>query len=165
MTKTDISLEDIQKHLAPQHDRIVIEREPNPEKTKGGLHLPDGYEMEEEMTNLRPGRIVAIGPGRVIHNACEVAHVFDEEAHQRDVDQGIDMTRNDYRSPSKELTLAPRTPMDLKVGDRVVFHKHAGEKVFVWGRCFQIMGDGDVGLVIQDDTPIEMVYAQMVAKR
>jgi chaperonin GroES len=124
---SEITLEEIQKHLNPTHDRVIIEREKDPKKTKGGLHLPDSVEMEMEMTNLRPGRVVAVGQGR-------------------------------WNPESGKLC-----PMVLKVGDRVLFHKNAGERVFVWGRVFQIMGDGDCGLKIQDDTPVEMVYAQMVA--
>lgn len=124
----DIALADIQKHLDPLHDRIVVEREKDPKKTTSGIHLPDSVDMEVEMTNLRPGRVVAIGPGR-----------WDP--------QGLKLC-----------------PMLTKVGDRVMFHKHAGEKVFVWGRCFQVMGDGDVGLKILESTPIEMVYAQMVGR-
>ncbi len=125
----DISLEDIQKHLKPRHDRIVVEREKElKQETKGGIHLPDSVDMEIEMTNFRPGVVVAVGPGRW--------------------------------DPHGSL----RCPMDLKVGDRVVFHKNAGEKIYVWGRCFQVMGDGDCGLEIRDDTPIEMVYAQMVGR-
>lgn len=123
-----ITLEEIQKHLNPTHDRVIIEREPDPKQTSGGLHLPDNIEMETEMSNLRPGRVVAVGPGR-----------WDP--------QGLKLC-----------------PMTLKVGDRVLFHKHAGERVFVWGRVFQLMGDGDCGLTIQNDTPIELVYAQMVTK-
>jgi co-chaperonin GroES (HSP10) len=161
---SEIALEDIQKHLDPQHDRIVVEREPDPKKTTGGLHLPDTIGVEMEMTNMRPGKVVAIGPGRVIHDAVQIVEVLDVEAYTRDQEAGLDRRRNDYSAPVKQVTIAPRSPMDLKVGDRVMFYKNAGEKIFVWGRCFQIMGDGDVGLKIRPDTPIEMVYAQMVTK-
>ena len=123
-----ITLEEIQKHLNPTHDRVIIEREPDPKQTKAGLLLPDTVGMEVEMTNLRPGRVVAVGPGR-------------------------------WDPHGEKLC-----PMTLEVGNRVLFHKSAGERIFVFGRVFQIMGDGDCGLVIQDDTPIELVYAQMVSK-
>lgn len=116
------------EHLNPQHDRIVVWREPEPKQTKQGLHLPDTIEQSIEVGNLRPGIVVKVGKGR-----------WDPHG-------------------------AKRCPMDLEPGQRVMFHKNAGEKVFAWGQCFQIMGDGDVGLVVQSDTPLELVYATIAGR-
>lgn len=121
-------LEKVEQHLRPQHDRVIIWREPIPKKTGSGLLIPDTVEVEMEMSNLRTGIIVAVGDGRW--------------------------------NPMGDV----RSPMTLKAGDRVMFHKHAGERIYVFGECFQIMGDGDVGVVVQKDTPIELVYAQIAAK-
>ena len=125
--KLPLPLEEIQEHIKPQHDRVIVLREPDPTQTKSGLHLPAGAQ-EFEMTNLRPGVVVAVGPGR-----------WDPHGNVR-------------------------CPMELEVGDRVMFHKNAGEKIYCWGQCFQQMGDGDIGSVIRSDTPVEMVYAQIAAR-
>lgn len=119
----NMKLEEIQKHLQPQHDRIIVEREPDPKKTDSGIVLPVNVK-EMEMTNLRPGRVVAVGPGR-----------WDPKTNSR-------------------------SPMTLKVNDRVMFHKHAGESLPIWGRLFQVMGDGDVGVVLQDETPVACFFTR-----
>lgn len=46
--------------IEPLDDRIVIQREPEEEKSKGGILIPDTASKEKPVT----GAVVAVGPGK-----------------------------------------------------------------------------------------------------
>lgn len=71
-------------NLTPLHDRVVVRREKELEKTAGGLYIPDTAKEKQQT-----GFIVAVGKGRI----------------------------------GKDGTVIP---LDVKVGDRVLFGKYAG---------------------------------------
>ncbi len=70
--------------LTPLHDRIVVKRDPEQDKTAGGIYIPETAREKSQF-----GEVVAVGLGR----------------------------RNDA---------GQRIPLDIKVGDRVMFGKYAG---------------------------------------
>jgi chaperonin GroES len=55
-------------NIRPLHDRVVVKRLENEEKTAGGIVLP-GSAQEKPMM----GEIVAAGPGRVLDNGDKCA--------------------------------------------------------------------------------------------
>ncbi|MBX3498500.1 MAG: co-chaperone GroES [Alphaproteobacteria bacterium] len=86
----------------PLHDRVVVKRVAEEEKTKGGIIIPDTAK-EKPME----GEIVAVGPG-----------ARDEKG-----------------------TLVP---LDVKVGDRILFGKWSGTEVKLDGVDLLIMKESDV---------------------
>lgn len=86
--------------IRPLHDRLVLKRKDEQEKTAGGLYIPDSAKE-------RPieGEVVAVGPGKVLEDGRIL-------------------------------------PMNVKVGDRVLFGKYAGTEVK--------LDDKDV-LIIRED--------------
>jgi chaperonin GroES len=56
MTDSILSLE----RLIVVGDRVLIKPKTNPDKTRGGLFLPPGYQEKEE---IRSGYVVKCGPG------------------------------------------------------------------------------------------------------
>jgi len=86
----------------PLHDRVVVKRVAEEEKTKGGIIIPDTAK-EKPME----GEIVAVGPG-----------ARDEKG-----------------------TLVP---LDVKVGDRILFGKWSGTEVKLDGVDLLIMKESDI---------------------
>ena len=86
----------------PLHDRVVVKRVAEEEKTKGGIIIPDTAK-EKPME----GEIVAVGPG-----------ARDEKG-----------------------TLVP---LDVKVGDRILFGKWSGTEVKLDGVDLLITKESDV---------------------
>ena len=92
----------------PLHDRVLIERIDQSEKTAGGIIIPDTAQ-EKPME----GRVVAAGSG----------------------------------AKSEDGTI---TPLDVKVGDRVLFGKWSGTEVKVDGVDYLILKESDIMGIIEE---------------
>ena len=86
----------------PLHDRVLVRRLEENERTTGGIIIPDTAK-EKPMQ----GEILAVGPGA------------------RD-DKGA------------------LVPLDVKVGDRVIFNKWSGTEVTIDGEELAIMKESDI---------------------
>jgi chaperonin GroES len=91
----------------PLHDRVVVRRLEQEEKTAGGIIIPDTAK-EKPME----GEIIAAGPGA--------------------------------RNETGQLV-----PLDVKVGDRVLFGKWSGTEVKIDGEELMIMKESDIMGVIE----------------
>jgi chaperonin GroES len=92
----------------PLHDRVLVRRVEQEEKTSGGIIIPDTAK-EKPME----GEVIAVGPG------------------------GRDET-------------GKLIPIDVKVGDRVLFGKWSGTEVKIDGEELLIMKESDIMGVIED---------------
>jgi chaperonin GroES len=86
----------------PLHDRVVLRRVEQDQKTKGGIIIPDTVQ-EKPME----GEVIAVGPG---------ARSEDGVIH----------------------------PLDVKVGDRVLFGKWSGTEVKLDGEELIVMKESDI---------------------
>jgi chaperonin GroES len=86
----------------PLHDRVVLRRVEQDQKTKGGIIIPDTAQ-EKPME----GEVIAVGPG---------ARSEDGVIH----------------------------PLDVKVGDRVLFGKWSGTEVKLDGEELIVMKESDI---------------------
>ncbi len=91
----------------PLHDRVVVRRVEEEQKTKGGIIIPDTAK-EKPME----GEIIAVGPG------------------------GRDEA-------------GKRIPLDVKVGDRVLFGKWSGTEVKIDGTDLLIMKESDIMGIVE----------------
>ena len=91
----------------PLHDRVVVRRIEQDEKTAGGIIIPDTAK-EKPME----GEIIAAGPGA--------------------------------RNETGQLV-----PLDVKVGDRVLFGKWSGTEVKLDGEELMIMKESDIMGIIE----------------
>ncbi|HXS38973.1 MAG TPA: co-chaperone GroES [Stellaceae bacterium] len=91
----------------PLHDRVVVRRIEQDEKTAGGIIIPDTAK-EKPME----GEIIAAGPGA--------------------------------RNENGQLV-----PLDVKVGDRVLFGKWSGTEVKLDGEELMIMKESDIMGIIE----------------
>ena len=87
--------------IRPLHDRVLIKRLNEEEKTKGGIIIPDSAKEKPQ-----EGKVIAVGKGRV--------------------DDG------------KVI------PLDVKVGDRILFTKYSGNEVKLEGEEHLIMKEEDI---------------------
>ena len=90
----------------PLHDRVVVRRLDEENKTRGGIIIPDTAKEKPQQ-----GEVVAVGPGG--------------------------------RDESGKLV-----PIDLKVGDRVLFGKWSGTEVKIDNEELLIMKESDIMGVI-----------------
>ncbi|HVH80387.1 MAG TPA: co-chaperone GroES [Stellaceae bacterium] len=95
--------------LKPLHDRVVIRRLEEDEKTAGGIIIPDTAK-EKPMR----GEVLAVGPG----------------------------AREDGKL----------VPLDVRVGDIVLFGKWSGTEVKLDGEEVVIMKEADLMGIIEDET-------------
>ena len=93
--------------VKPLHDRILVERLQEEEKTKGGLFIPDSAK-EKPMQ----GKIVAAGNGRIAEDGKKI-------------------------------------PMDVKVGDIVLFAKYSGNDVKIDDKEYLIMKEDDILAIVE----------------
>lgn len=91
----------------PLHDRVLVKRVKEEEKSKGGIIIPDTAQEKPQ-----EGEVIGVGPGG------------------RDED-------------------GERIPMDVKVGDRILFGKWSGTEVKIDGEELLIMKESDIMGVIE----------------
>jgi chaperonin GroES len=92
----------------PLHDRVLVKRVEEEQRTKGGIIIPDTAK-EKPME----GEILAVGPGA--------------------------------RNERGEIV-----PLDVKVGDRVLFGKWSGTEVKIEGDDLLIMKESDIMGIIEN---------------
>jgi chaperonin GroES len=94
--------------IRPLHDRVIVRREEEEQKTAGGILLPGSAQEKPNQ-----GEVVAVGSGRVLDNG-EVR------------------------------------PIDVKIGDVVVFGQYAGnDKIDVDGEELIILSESDIKAVVE----------------
>jgi chaperonin GroES len=91
----------------PLHDRVLVRRVKEEEKTRGGIIIPDTAQEKPQ-----EGEIVSVGPG-----------ARDETGKVQ--------------------------PLDVQVGDRILFGKWSGTEVRLEGEELLIMKESDVMGVIE----------------
>jgi chaperonin GroES len=95
-------------NVRPLHDRVLVRRLEQEEKTAGGIIIPDNAK-EKPMQ----GEILAVGSGA--------------------------------RSDDGKIT-----PLDVKVGDTVLFTKWAGTEVKISGEELMIMKESDILAIVEN---------------
>ena len=93
--------------IRPLHDRILVQRLEEEQKSKGGIIIPDTAKEKPQ-----EGKVIAIGKGKILEDG-------------------------------KVL------PLDVKVGDKVLFSKYAGSEVKIKGEEYSIMREDDILGVIE----------------
>ena len=93
--------------IRPLHDRVIVKRIQEEEKTKGGIIIQDTAKEKPQ-----EGKVVAAGKGKV----------------------------------SEEGKL---TPLDVKVGDRILFGKYSGSDIKIDGEEHLILREDDILGVIE----------------
>ncbi|MGB7216504.1 MAG: co-chaperone GroES [Gammaproteobacteria bacterium] len=86
----------------PLHDRVVVRRVENEQKSPGGIIIPDTAAEKPQQ-----GEVIAVGPGA--------------------------------RDESGKII-----PLDVKVGDKVLFGKWSGTEVKIDGQEVLIMKESDI---------------------
>ncbi|HWP58783.1 MAG TPA: co-chaperone GroES [Candidatus Acidoferrales bacterium] len=92
--------------IRPLHDRVIVKRLEEEEKSQGGIIIPDTAKEKPQ-----EGRVIAVGSGK--------------------------------REDGKVI------PLDLKVGDKILFGKYAGTEVKINGEEHLILREDDVLGVIE----------------
>ncbi len=90
----------------PLHDRVVVRRIEQEERSKGGIIIPDTAKEKPQ-----EGEIIAVGPG-----------ARDEQGKVH--------------------------PLDVKVGDRILFGKWSGTEIKLEGVEYLVMKESDIVGVI-----------------
>jgi chaperonin GroES len=55
-------------NIRPLHDRVIVQRIKEEEKTKGGIIIPDTAKEKPQ-----EGKVVAVGAGKILDNGSKVA--------------------------------------------------------------------------------------------
>ncbi len=93
--------------IRPLHERVLVKRVEEEEKSKGGIIIPDSAKEKPA-----EGKIVAVGNGRISEDGKV-------------------------------------TPLDVKVGDRVLFSKYEGTDVTIDDEEYLIMREDDILAIIE----------------
>jgi chaperonin GroES len=93
--------------VRPLHDRVLVERLEQEQKTASGIIIPDTAQ-EKPMQ----GKVVAVGKGNI-----------DEKGQVR--------------------------PLDVKVGDKIIFAKWGGTEIKLDGKEYLIMKESDILAIVE----------------
>ena len=93
--------------IRPLHDRLIIKRLTEEEKTAGGIIIPDSAKEKPQ-----EGEVVAVGNGKILEDG-------------------------------------KKCPLEVKVGDKVLFSKYSGNEIKVDGQEYLIMKEEDVQAVVE----------------
>ncbi len=93
--------------IRPLHDRVIVQRIEEEEKTKGGIIIPDTAKEKPQ-----EGKVIAVGAGKILENGTKV-------------------------------------PLDVKVGDKILFGKYSGTEIKIEGEEFLMMREDDILGVIE----------------
>ena len=104
----------------PLHDRVLVRRVKEEEKTRGGIIIPETAQEKPQ-----EGEIIAVGPGA--------------------------------RDEAGKLV-----PLDVKVGDKILFGKWSGTEVKLDGEELLIMKESDI-MGIVEGTPTAAPKAKKAA--
>lgn len=88
--------------VRPLHDRVLVRRVPEEQKTAGGIIIPETAKEKPQR-----GEIVATGKGRVTEDGKV-------------------------------------TPLDVKVGDKILFGKYSGTELKLNGEEYLMMREEDI---------------------
>jgi len=94
--------------VRPLHDRILVERIDEEEKTPGGIIIPDTAKEKPSQ-----GKVVAVGNGKKTEDGKVI-------------------------------------PLDVKVGDKILFGKYAGTEIKIEGKEYLIMREDEIFAVIEE---------------
>ena len=94
--------------VKPLHDRILVERIEEEEKTPGGIIIPDTAKEKPSR-----GKVVAVGTGRKTDDGKVI-------------------------------------PLEVKVGDKILFGKYAGTEIKIEGKEYLMMREDEVFAIIED---------------
>ena len=92
--------------IRPLHDRLIVKRLTEEEKTKGGIIIPDTAKEKPQ-----EGEVIAVGNGKILEDG-------------------------------KKL------PLDVKVGDKILFSKYSGTEIKIEGEEYLIMREEDVQAIL-----------------
>lgn len=92
--------------IRPLHDRIIVKRLEEEQKTKGGIIIPDSAKEKPQ-----EGEVLAVGNGKVLDDGKKV-------------------------------------PLDVKVGDKILFSKYSGTDIKVDGEEYLIIKEDDVQAIV-----------------
>ena len=93
--------------IKPLHDRVIVKRLEEEEKTKGGIIIPDTAKEKPI-----EGKVIAVGDGKIKEDGTKI-------------------------------------PLEVKVGDRVLFTKYGGTEVKIDGEEHLMMREEDILAVIE----------------
>lgn len=93
--------------LRPLHDRLLVKRLTEEERTKGGIIIPDTAKEKPQ-----EAQVIAVGNGKVLDDGKKV-------------------------------------PLDVKVGDKILFSKYSGNEVKVEGEEYLILREEDVQAIVE----------------
>ena len=92
--------------IRPLHDRIIVKRLEEEQKTKGGIIIPDSAKEKPQ-----EGEVLAVGNGKVLDDGKKV-------------------------------------PLDVKVGDKILFSKYSGTDIKIDGEEYLIIKEDDVQAIV-----------------
>lgn len=93
--------------IRPLHDRIIVKRLSEEEKTKGGIIIPDTAKEKPQ-----EAEVIAVGNGKVLDDGKKV-------------------------------------PVDVRVGDKVLFSKYSGTEIKLDGEEYLILREDDIQAIVE----------------
>ncbi|MGB9628264.1 MAG: co-chaperone GroES [Thermodesulfobacteriota bacterium] len=93
--------------IRPLHDRVIVKRLEEEEKTRGGIIIPDTAKEKPI-----EGRVIAVGDGRIKEDGGKI-------------------------------------PLEVKVGNRVLFAKYGGTEIKIEGEEYLMMKEEDILAIVE----------------
>jgi len=140
-------------------DLLLVKRlEPSEYKSSGGILLP---EAEESNDTPYRGVVIAAGPGKAIKSednslAESMSAVFDALRHLASSGQGINHNATlaaiecAEEALQKHHNTVHRLPMNVKVGDTVIYSRNLTQEFKIDGQVYISFGQNSVLGILED---------------
>jgi len=134
-------------NVRPTYDRVVVEKASDEEVSKGGIIIPDVARNPTQM-----GKVLAVGPGRNIDAPGGYRlNLFDPDGKE------IPFRARPAGALGQVVGYVEveRPQMQVKVGDTVLWGKHAGSEVKVGEQIVYILREDEILAVIDAPAAVE----------
>ena len=148
--------------IRPLHDRILVKREEEKERKKGGIIIPDTAKEKPQ-----EGKVISVGNGRMLEDGKKVP--LDVKTHDRILVKrleeqetkrgGIIIPDTAKEKPQEGKVIAAgngkvgedgkRIPLDVKAGDKILFGKYSGSEVKIDEKEYLILREEDVLAILE----------------
>jgi chaperonin GroES len=122
-------------------DRVLIEPAPAEEKTAAGIIIPDTAKEKPQK-----GTVIAVGTGKQSYEILDLKITSTDKKGNKKEESKISLFGEDIINIIG--TIKKDEPMNVKVGDKVLYGKYAGTELTIDGSNYLIMRESDIVAIV-----------------
>lgn len=122
-------------------DRVLIEPAPAEEKTAAGIIIPDTAKEKPQK-----GTVIAVGTGKQSYEILDLKITSTDKKGNKKEESKLSLLGENTINIIG--TIKKDDPMNVKVGDNVLYGKYAGTEITIDGNNYLIMKESDIVAIV-----------------